>query len=149
MGMFDKLASLFAPDTPRRAPDGREALAAVLVRAAQADGSFDQRERALIEALLCRRYGLDADAARRLLEDGEAAARRAADLVGFTRAIKDTVPHEERIGVIEAVWEIAYADGERSHEEAALVRKLCGLLYVEDRDAGLARQRVAARLGID
>ena len=51
--------------------------------------------------------------------------------------------------MIEAVWEIAYADGTRDHDENALVRRLCGLLYVPDREAGLARQRVQRRLGID
>ncbi|MDT8345087.1 MAG: TerB family tellurite resistance protein [Thermohalobaculum sp.] len=148
--MFDRIASLFAPAAaPRPAHDGREALAAVLVRAAEADGTFDADERALIEALLARRYGLGADAARALVSAGEAAAHRAPDLVSLTRAIKDSVPHAERIAVIEAVWEVAYADGARCHTEAALVRKLCGLLYVEDRDAGLARQRVARRMGAE
>ena len=145
--MFNQLATLFANPERRTRPDGREALAAVLVRAAEADGTIDARERALIEVLLAHRFGLDAAGARRLLEAGEEAAARTPDLVTLTRAIKDTVPHEERIAVVEAVWEIAYADGERSHEEAALVRKLCGLLYVEDRDAGLARQRIAERHG--
>jgi len=147
--MFDRLASLFAPPRERPAPDGREALAAVLVRAAEADGRIDAEERSLISTLLARRYGLDAAEARALVVAGEAAAHRAPDLVSLTRAIKDSVPHAERVGVIEAVWEVAYADGARCHAEAALVRKLCGLLYVEDRDAGLARQRVAQRLGHD
>jgi len=45
----------------------------------------------------------------------------------------------------EAVWEIAYADGNRDHHESALVRRLCGLLYVPDQESGAARKRVAAR----
>jgi uncharacterized tellurite resistance protein B-like protein len=145
--MFDKLASLFAPATDSRSvPDGRTALAAVLVRAAEADGSYDAAERDLVAHILAQRFGLGQAEARALADEGEALAAGTPDIVGFTRAIKDSVPHEERVAVIEAVWEIAYADGERSHEEAALVRKLCGLLYVADRDSGLARQRVEARL---
>ena len=66
----------------------------------------------------------------------------------FTRVVKNAVPHEERIGVIEAVWEVVYADGVREMHESALIRQLCGLLHLEDREVGLARQRVAARLGI-
>ncbi|MGF1554375.1 MAG: TerB family tellurite resistance protein [Paracoccaceae bacterium] len=139
-----------APTAPRLdARDARDAMAVILVHAARADGTYDDAERADIDAVLSRRYGLSPDEAARLRAEAEEDEANASGLQRFTSALKNAVPFEERVGVIEAVWEIAYADGIRSHEEAALVRKLCGLLYVEDRDAGLARQRVVRRLGID
>lgn len=150
--MIDRFLALIAGDAPEAglAPDdARLAIAAVLVGAAHADGDYDDAERARIDRVLARRFGLSPWEASALRADAEEAEGRSTGLVGFTRAIKRAVPHEERVGVIEAVWEIAYADGVRSHEEAALVRKLAGLLYVEDREAGLARQRVAARLGLE
>ena len=58
-------------------------------------------------------------------------------------------PARVTVGVIEAVWEVVYADGVREMHESALIRKLCGLLHLEDRDVGLARQRVVARLGTE
>ncbi|MBK0398088.1 TerB family tellurite resistance protein [Limibaculum sp. M0105] len=145
--MFERLASIFT-DIPREraAPDGREAFAAVLMRAASADGQVEGTEHAMVAELIARRFGMTLAEASELAESGAALAERASDLVSLTRVIKDTVPYEERIGVIEAVWEVIYADGVRCDAEAALVRKLCGLLYVEDRDAGLARQRVTQRL---
>ncbi|MEM0923023.1 MAG: TerB family tellurite resistance protein, partial [Pseudomonadota bacterium] len=124
----------------------REAVAALLVSAARADGIYDSGEAAAITDVLARHYGIDDAAAENLRLAGEEAEAAANDLVRFTRAVKQAVPHAERVAVIEAVWEIAYADGDRDHRESALVRKLCGLLYVEDRDAGLARQRVETRL---
>jgi uncharacterized tellurite resistance protein B-like protein len=150
--MIDRFLALIAGDAPEAglAPDdARLAIAAVLVGAARADGDYDDAERARIDRILAKRFGLTPWQASALRGNAEEAERRSTGLVEFTRAIKQAVPHAERVGVIEAVWEIAYADGERSHEEAALVRKLAGLLYVEDRDAGLARQRVAARLGLE
>ena len=123
-------------------------MAALLVAAAKADGVYEPAEAAVIADILARHYALDAAGAEALLNEGELSFAEAADLVRFTRAIKRVVPHEERIAVIEAIWEVAFADGDSDHTESALVRKLCGLLYVEDRDAGLARQRVKARLGI-
>jgi uncharacterized tellurite resistance protein B-like protein len=145
--MFDLLrrltgASQAAP--PSRA-DERAALAAILVEAAHADGSYDDEEAVRIARVLATRYGLSTAEAEALRAEGEAAQAEAVDLVRFTRAVKDAVAHEERIGVIEAVWEVVYADGVREMHESALVRKLCGLLHIEDREAGLARQRVAAR----
>ena len=45
------------------------------------------------------------------------------------------------------MWEIAYADGQRSAEEESLVRLVAGLLGVTDRDSGLARQRALDDMG--
>jgi uncharacterized tellurite resistance protein B-like protein len=46
------------------------------------------------------------------------------------------------------LWEVAYADGVLDPEEDLLIRRISGLMYVEDRERVLARQRVAARLGV-
>ena len=69
----------------------------------------------------------------------------AADTVRFTRAIKDAVPYDARLGVIEALWTVVLADGARAKEEDALLRLVSNLLGVTDRDSALARQRVEAR----
>jgi uncharacterized tellurite resistance protein B-like protein len=65
--------------------------------------------------------------------------------VRFTRLIKAAVPYEEREAVIEALWQVALADGIAADERGflRLVANLCG---VSDRDSGLARQR-AERAG--
>lgn len=144
--MLDKFLTLLTrPEIALAPEDARIALAAVLVEAARADGAYAAAEQAVIEAVLADRHGLDPAAAARLRAEGEAAQARASDLVRFTRAIKQAVPIEDRVAVIEAVWRVIYADGARDHLESALVRQLAGLLYVTDVECGLARQRVAAR----
>ncbi len=134
---------------PLAKADERAALAAILVEAAHADGSYDAEDAERIAQVLATRFDLSAAAAAILRAEGEVAQAQAVDLVRFTRAVKNAVAHEERVGVIEAVWEVVYADGVREMHESALIRMLCGLLHIEDREAGLARQRVAARLGIE
>ncbi|MEM6905561.1 MAG: TerB family tellurite resistance protein [Pseudomonadota bacterium] len=149
--MLEVLKTLFRdPEADVEITDdtGREAVAALLVAAAKADGVYDPAEAEAVTAALATRYGLDAAAAAALRATGEEAQAAALDLVQFTRAVKRAVPHAERVAVIEAIWEVAFADGDQDHTEAALVRKLCGLLYVPDREAGLARQRVKTRLGL-
>lgn len=123
-------------------PADRIAIAAILVEAARADDEYLDAERAMIDGILMDRYDVDAAAAATLREDGEAAQAEATDIVRFTRVLKDTIPYEDRVSVIEAVWRVVYADDDRDADEANLIRRLCGLLYVPDRDAGLARQRV-------
>lgn len=128
---------------------GRVAIAALLVEAARSDDVYVEDERLMIDRVLAERFGLSTEEADALRVRGEAAQAEAVDLVRFTRAIKDAVPYEDRISVVEALWRVILADEEIDHEESALVRRLAGLLYVSDPDAGLARQRVAASLSND
>ena len=73
---------------------------------------------------------------------GEGLEEEAPDTVRFTRAIKEVVAYEERLGVIEALWSVVLADGVREAEEDALMRLASNLLGVNDRDSAMARQRV-------
>lgn len=129
--------------TPPRslAPDeGRVALAALMVRLTRSDGSYSEAERRRIDAMLVRQYRLTADAAadvRTRAEELEAAAQ---DTVQFTRLVKEAVPYEERVGVVEALWRVAATDGINA-DEHALMRLVASLLGVSDVDSGLARQR--------
>lgn len=129
--------------------DERAALAALLVEAARTDGTYDERERTRIDRVLATRFGISVWEAAALRAEGETAQAGAVDLVRFTRAVKECVPHRERVGIIEALWEVVYADGSRDMYESALIRQLAGLLYVSDLDAGLARQRVAKKYGLE
>ena len=70
------------------------------------------------------------------------------DLHRWAQAIKRAYSEEERVGVIEKMWEVVYADGVLDDYEANLLRRVAGLIYVPDRESGQARQRVIARLGI-
>jgi len=121
------------------------ALTALLVRLAKSDGYYAAPEIIRIEKIAAARFGLEAGAARALREEAERLEEAAPDTVRFTRAIKDAVPYEERIGVIAALWQVAMADGERDAGEDSLIRLAANLLGVSDRDSALARQSVTRR----
>ncbi|MDM8166544.1 TerB family tellurite resistance protein [Roseovarius sp.] len=123
--------------------DARLALTALLVRIARSDGFYDADEVAHIERIAARRYDLDPAGAQQLRADAEQLESEAPDTVRFTRAIKDSVPYEHRTAVIEALWEVALADGERDADEDALIRMASNFLGISDRDSALARQKVA------
>ncbi|MFQ5953805.1 MAG: TerB family tellurite resistance protein [Kiloniellales bacterium] len=126
----------------------RLAAAALLVEAARLDGRFDAVERERITGLVRQRFGLtDAEAAR-LFTEAEKAAKDASQLYCFTRVIKDRFPHDERVELIEMLWNVAYADGVLHDYEASLLRRIAGLIYVSDRESGRARKRVLERLGM-
>lgn len=133
---------------PRPAPlddgDARLALSALLVRVARSDGTYDAGERRTIARILATRYGLDPSDTGQLLDDAETLEGQAPDTVRFTRAIKDAVPYEERLAVVEALWQVVLADGNRDPEEDALLRLVSSLLGITDQDSARARQRAGA-----
>jgi uncharacterized tellurite resistance protein B-like protein len=124
--------------------ESRIAVAALLVIAAHADHNYEDVERAQIERVLAARYGLDAVAAAALRAEGEDAERASMDLYRFTSRVKQHIPYEERAAVIEAMWRVVLADGEREKHEEALMRRVTDLLGLDPRESIEARRRVEA-----
>lgn len=140
----DFLKRLTAPSpAPLQDADARLALTALLVRIARADGDYASTEIERIDRIASQRYGLSPFEAAALRKDAEVLESEAPDTVRFTRAIKDAVSHDDRIAVVESLWQVVLADGERDAQEDALVRLAANLLGINDRDSALARQRVS------
>ena len=139
----DFLKRLIQPE-PAQLPDAdaRLALTALLVRIAKSDNDYAPAEKTRIDQITAKRYGLTVQAAQTLRADAEALETQAPDTVRFTRAIKDAVPYEARLGVIEALWDVVLADGTRADEENALLRLVANLLGVTDTDSAMARKRI-------
>ncbi len=144
--MFEALLNRLTQAQPEQLPDAdaRLALTALLVRVARTDGTYAGIEQERIGRIIAARYDLDPKAAAALRGEAEVLEEEAPDTVRFTRAIKDAVPYEDRIAVIEALWRVVLADGVREAEEDALLRLVASLLGISDRDSNLARQRVSA-----
>ena len=76
-----------------------------------------------------------------LLAAAEDRADGAVQILGFTRAVKDNYSYEERLALVEMLWEVVLADGRVDAHEAQLMRRIGGLIYVSDRDGAIARRR--------
>jgi len=149
--MFNQIAELLGaqswPSLSRKPAQLQVAVAALLVQAAATDDQFDPDERAAIQALLATRFGLGGDAANALMAKAATESARSVQLYTFTRIVVERLDSEGRIGLIEMLWEVAYADGVLSPDEDALLRRVAGLIYVSDYDRGAARKRVLQRRG--
>lgn len=143
--MFGKLLQdLLGPSPAAVGPsDARLALAALLVRLARADGDYADTETRRIDLIIGTRYGLSPFEAAALRREAEILESEAPDTVRFTRALKDAVPYEDRLSLMEALWQVALADTSRDADEDALIRLVASLLGITDRDSALARQRVS------
>ena len=149
--MIDRLKSFLLGNpekTPREFGDLQVAVVALLIRAATSDARFGAEERDTIRRIAADSFGLTPEAVLSLVREAEGEESETLDLHRWAQAIKRAYSEEERVGVIEKMWEVVYADGVLDDYEANLLRRVAGLIYVPDRESGQARQRVIARLGI-
>jgi len=150
--MFDALKEFIGTGIwpPTTAPTDSLALAvaALLVEAARRDDHFDPEERIRILEILRRAYELTPEAAAELLSSAERANSDSTQLYPFTHVIVERMAPDERVQVIEMLWETVYSDGILSPDEDSLIRQVAGLIFVSDRDRADAHQRVLRRLGL-
>ena len=121
------------------------ALAVLLIEVARSDDGVEDRAQGVIQRALALRFGLERSEVIRLIKAAEERATEATDLFHFTRVVVENFTEEERIGVIEMLWEVVYSNGVLTGDEDALIRRVAGLIYVSDRDRGEARRRVMQR----
>ena len=124
------------------------AAAALLVEAASVDGDFDRLERQSIHTIVETHFNLSVGETKTLVELAELAVEKSGQLFGFTRVVKDRYDDGDRIKMIEMLWEVAFSDGRADAFEKNLIQRVAGLIFVSDKDRGLARKRGMARLGI-
>ncbi len=136
-----------APDSFAAAAPSRVRLAAcaLLLELAHADGEFSPEERAHIEGMLVRHFGLDVETGAELLRLAEAERVQSLDHFQFTRLIADQYDLGQKLALAEVMWGVILADGRLSDHETHLVRKMASLMRLDS--ASLAQARKAAAEG--
>lgn len=129
----------YSPDDPR------VAFAALCFQVMEADGSISDKEKLRLEDMLRERYQLDKAHLESLMEAGRSAGSEAVDYYRFTSDLKRHLNPEECVALIGALWDLVYADGERSEMEDHVIWRIADLLGVSARDRVTERQKVAAR----
>jgi len=155
--MVNRILALFTRqpgrDTAQKAVHTSEekhiAVVALLVEAASLDGNFGVSEQAAIRSIAADRFGLSDEEVATLFALASQRQDSSNQLFRFTHEINQSYAPEERVEVVEMLWEVVYADGVLHDYEANLLRRIGGLIYVSDMDRGNARKRVMTRLGIE
>lgn len=144
--MLKRLLQVFAPatDQDNSATQDRIPLAAAVLflEVAHSDGEFHQTERNLLGPLLMQYFSVAEESLNDLLELAEKTRNGSSDLYQFTREINKSFTQPEKEQIIEAVWQVAYADGYLDCHEEALMRQLGSLIGLSH------RQLIAAKLKV-
>ena len=145
IGIFRRLFSARSDSAaPVRDIDPHLAAATLMVEAALADGVYANIESDRIAMILLESFNFDADKVDKMLSEAEELADSLTDTYSMTSRAK-LLPETERIGIIEGLFLISLADGERCAFEDAYIRHVASLLHIDDMTRAKARQRAEAR----
>ncbi len=129
------------------AGDPRVAVMALCIQVMESDGRILDAERTALRDSFQKLYGLDDARFKRLVDTGTAAASEAIDFFQFTSELKRQLTDEQKVDLVGLLWEIVYADGDRSELEDHAIWRIADLLGVSGRERIMKRQEVAGRKG--
>ena len=116
-------------------------IACVLVEAALVDNDFGNEEKSIIVKILQKNYKLNKiEEINDTLEKAIKVCNESSDLITYTKKIKQNWPIEKRIEVIEMLWKVCLVDGILEPYEDMLIRRVSGLIYVNDKDRNIAKK---------
>jgi len=153
--VLKSLSKLFARADDDAAPEQSHtdelhlAAAVLMVEAINLDGEVVEEEIAAVKRLLAGRFSLSETESQDLFAMAQDQHEWSVSLHRYTKTIKDRFSEEERVELIELLWEVVYSDGTLHAHESNLLRRIAGLIYVSDRDRGDARKRVLQRLSAE
>ena len=116
-------------------------VAALLIHAARIDDNYTAIEKEIIKKALIDLKLVEQNNSEKLLSEAEIKEQDSNQIVEFTREIKKN-SMEFRFKIVEILWKIIYSDNISDNYESNLIRRICGLLYISDKDSGDIKLKV-------
>ena len=144
-GIRDFFNQIIAPGAAEPGVASQHALqvatAALLLEMMRMDSAVTAAETAAVAGALQTRFGLDAAQVGALMALAAEEAQQATDYFQFTSLINKHFSREQKIEVVENLWQVAFADGHLDAHEQHFMRKIADLLYISHADYVAAKQR--------
>ena len=116
-------------------------VAALLIHAARIDDNYTAIEKEIIKKALIDLKLVEQNNSEKLLSEAEIKEQDSNQIVEFTREIKKN-SMKFRLKIVEILWKIIYSDNISDNYESNLIRRICGLLYISDKDSGDIKLKV-------
>ena len=115
----------------------------MLIHAAKIDQNYTEKEKEIIKKTLIN-LGANKENIENLLITAEKNENDSNQILDFTKEIKN-LDEEEKIKIIEALWNIIYSDEKSDDYEANLMRRLSGLLYIDNKVMGDIKEKIKSK----
>ena len=115
-------------------------ICALLIHAAKIDENFTAREEEIIKKTL-KDLGLQEEKIPNTIKEAKIIENDSNQILEFTREVKN-LPNDDKIKIIESLWSIIYSNGEADIYETNLMRRLAGLLYIDNKSMGDIKEKI-------
>ena len=115
-------------------------VAALLIHAAKIDENYSDQEEKIIKKTLLE-LGIKKENLENIMINAKKIEDNANQILDFTREIKN-MNQENKIKIIESLWQIIYSNQEADIYETGLMRRLAGLLYIDNKTMGDIKERI-------
>tara|TARA_Y100000590_G_scaffold276560_1_gene310544 strand:- start:307 stop:732 length:426 start_codon:yes stop_codon:yes gene_type:complete len=115
-------------------------LASLLIHAARIDENYSDSEKKIIKNTLVK-LGVNENDTADIIKKAEIAEKNSNQILEFTKEAKN-LKEENKLILIEALWNIIYSDDNVDMYESNLMRRLSGLLYLDKRVVGDIKEKI-------
>ena len=136
--MFKKI---FNKENKKNTGNKNVLIAALLIHAAKIDENYTENEKNIIKKALIELDEIDSKKADEIMVLAEKKEKESNQIVEFTQKIKKE-DMKFKLKINEILLKNVYSDGTNDNYESNLIRRVCGLLYVSDKESGLIKVRV-------
>ena len=119
-------------------------VAALLIHAAKIDENYSINEQNIIKKTILE-IGADKENIDKILEIGKEIENNSNQILEFTKEVKN-MNSENKIKIIETLWRIVYSDKKADIYETNLMRRLAGLLYIDDNTMGNIKDKIQKKI---
>ena len=113
---------------------------ALLIHAAKIDENYTEKEEEIIKQTL-RQLGLEKEKLSKTIKEAKIIEENSNQILDFTQEVKN-LPEEDKIKIVESLWSIIYSNSEADIYETNLMRRLAGLLYIENKTMGEIKEKI-------
>jgi len=114
--------------------------ASLLIHAAKIDENYTNNEKIIIEKTLVE-LGANNEKLSDIMKLAETNEEKSNQILDFTKDIKNT-DQNFKIKLIESLWTIIYSDKDSDIYETNLMRRLSGLLYLDNKLVGDIKEKI-------
>ena len=115
-------------------------ITALLVHAAKIDQDYSNKEEEIIKQTLLK-LGANKNDLEKIINTGKKIEENSNQILNFTKEVKN-MAEENKIQIIEALWQIIYSNDEADMYETSLMRRLGGLLYIDSKIMGDIKEKI-------
>ena len=115
-------------------------ICALLIHAAKIDEEYTDKEEKIIEKTLIE-LGLEKENTSKIIKEAKKIEENSNQILDFTREVKN-LSEQDKIKIIESLWSIIYSNKDADIYETNLMRRLAGLLYIDNKTMGDIKERI-------